>query len=339
MADPKFTSTSVNFGKGDADDTPIVIIEKHDKLCPNAADAICIRIYPDAVFKVRTSVGEVKRTDTAVQEIRKEFLRFTNSDEAQTSYPLYGLENLDLSFAFDEEGNQIGAGSAIFPSADPFKLWVERNDNGATKIKCSRKFFGVVKIEYFTKYRLWEYRPGVEEFGSNLLYTNGDRGYKATFGTIAAFYKGTLAMYDVGGYDVGEYEEYKEAYRVVSRYLVNENGAWEKPEGWPGETWVETGSPDPSGGYQELQRVHELGLLQYRSGGRVVEQRFAYRPELPKLTNQVFAPRYLLEISPDSSFFDTDFEGDYSSINWDDIITTLQVRYPRIELPEGYDRS
>lgn len=339
MADPRFTSTSVNFGKEDAGETPLVIIEKHDVLCPNAGDAVCIRIYPDKVFKVRASAGEVERTDEVRQEIRKEFLRFTNSDEATTSYPLYGLESLDVSFAFDEEGNQIGAGSAIFPSSDPFKLWIETNENGAKKIKCSRKFFGVVKIEYFTQYRLWEYRPGVEEFGNNLLYTGGGKGYKATFGTIAAFYNGTLALYDVPGYDVAEYEEYREAYRVVSRYLVNENGAWEKPEGWPGETWVEDGSPDPSGGYQELQRVHELGLLQYRSGGRVVEQRFEYRPELPRRTNQVFAPRYILEISPDASFLGTDFEGDYSSINWDDILTVLRTRYPRIELPDGYERS
>lgn len=83
-----------------------------------------------------------------------------------------------------------------------------------------------------------------------------------TYGVVAAYKNGQMALCHVQPPAIGTGNDELEIYRVESEVLINGEGEWEKPLGWPDNPSYPNGAapPRPKVGVIST-RVHEVGMV------------------------------------------------------------------------------
>lgn len=171
-------------------------------------------------------------------ELVKERLEVVTKQKVFTSR--YG-ESVGVVLALDDEGGPVYP--VILPDTYG-RVWTS-----------DIKFTGLIRRGAYTRpYMILRYTPTVAGLAGGAALI--------TYGTVAAYKAGRFATYDpepLGLLDVND----KEVYRVTSKSVVNDQGQWEFPPGWPAtNTYPGGGSPQPEeeSGVVTV-RVHEICMV------------------------------------------------------------------------------
>jgi hypothetical protein len=326
MVDVVKTSTTVSLGSAeDSDGNYPVIFAGHTGKC-DVFNWICYRIYPANVTEVRASVGELQSTAGSAIETKKDFLTFSNSDTASLQYPASAVLSMELNVYFDTQGQVKEAGDK---NAEGKRLSLTF-DPVNNQVKASEPFFGLVKCEYQTTYRVWNYAPKITESGIQ-RFNAGNYSVSTEFGMLAAMYKGNITTFNTSSRDSdgnggqGTFE----VYRVTSEALNNQRGAWEVHPDFPQKTWSDLGAPTENSAYMKYERVHEVGIL--RSGhSQLSIVQYNVRNETPKFGAANWRPKYIASFVDSQSATDTEYEHSYNTLDLEAIKADLRVRYPNI---------
>jgi len=312
MAQVLSTSQQVSFGVGDGR-VPLRWTPHFGNCVSTDIAASCFRLYPDVEAIARVSIGDLEYTGRRGQEYKTEYITFNDSDSANTQYtPIAGSVDVDLSFAFDSNGDVL--------------VDISFHHNADTgEIVASAKFTGAIRVEYITAYRIYSYKPYVDRLGTGI-----SSGYYAEYGTLVAFYQGNITTYTIEPPEVTHPQRHTELYRVVSKYITNENGAWEYPDTWPAGTWPDAGAPADGDALSIHERVHEVGYLQLYASGNVQFNKYLARNEQPKVAIPTYSPSYEAKWTGDNILDSSDWSREYASVDLQSIISRLESEYPGI---------
>lgn len=191
------------------------------------------------------------------QEVREKYVA--------GSFPMSGGEEYELPYPVVRDLNitingtlYSATGSAINP-----RYWF---DSRLQKIMFSQPVYGKVDYEFTTNYIIARYFP--TKYADVEVYLEVDN---KNYGDLLAFPRSAAAARGAGVVTFsiqpppsvkGEFE----IYRVVSTGIINSEGSWEKPVGWPttGTFVGKTNSSDileTGGSFLEVERVHIIGYL------------------------------------------------------------------------------
>lgn len=282
-----------------------------------------VRLYPGTGLqglRVRTNIGSIVGGGGDSFQ-RSEVIQFGGGNVASTTYPIVsGLTYKTFGLLFDSTGNAVGgSGASSVPvpggSGGTTTLTFKGTRNG---VESNVPLHGSIEVTYTTTYRLYTYEPLVE-------VAQGGAGVKTTRGFVAAFENGNSAVYEIPT-PTQEDKDDKEFYRVVSEAVINEEGAWEKPDGWtgqPGSPTFEAGEPDPNKASLTHERVSETGYL--TSQGSIYIRRNYVRTEAPYALSYSYKPTYKIIIAgPGNNGFTLD---DLNGIGVQAAIASAQQRF------------
>lgn len=209
------------------------------------APFVFLRLTPPVLATLRATIGSVEQVGVRDEVIPAEAVVFNGTAEASTEHRVHsGLQVAVQGTAFDVDGN------AILPSITA---------DAAGRLTASQPFHGAAIVSYTTRYRLLKYRYEVQALSPGVI---GGGGSRITGGTVLAFHDGQVASFQLPAPELPQEEpDTAEVYRDVSYSIVQEGEAYERPEGWPDETWPD-GSPDPDEGWVEVERVHAIGRME-----------------------------------------------------------------------------
>jgi len=148
---------------------------------------------------------------------------------------------------------------AINFNGEPMSEVMERSRIKNT-VRFSASFFGLIKVsEYKTPVHIYKYTPGSKV--TNSLVSTAF-GVTVTYGTVAVYRNGKLAICDIEPPTVSDGNDELEVYRIESQVLLNDKGEWELPDGWPDNPTYPSGAtpPRPRVGVVST-RVHEVGMV------------------------------------------------------------------------------
>ncbi|SEH05526.1 Uncharacterised protein [Candidatus Venteria ishoeyi] len=157
----------------------------------------------------------------------------------QPRYPVYtvaGRGNIStIGEGIDTEGRSVNP--QIYYDAD------------TEQFRASVEFYGYAQVTYSSRYII-------------LTYTPQRKNWLHLYGFILSYHDGNAATYDVPAKTV-QTNPSQELYRVISQYLVSEDGAFEKPVGWPQTQSYPDNNVEPPDEEGTLvhERVHEKGWL------------------------------------------------------------------------------
>lgn len=197
---------------------------------------------PTGSVQLFTTAGTVADVNLVVQKkVKAAFVQMSNSSTLEIPN---GVAYTVL-FAIDSNG---------------VPLDVVEVSRSATEAKFSQPFYGLVKVaEHTIDVRILKYTPSQTTI-QNLVSTAF--GVSVTYGTVAAFKDGRLATCEVEPPTVSNGADELEVYRIESQSLINPEGEWEMPDGWPDNPTYPTGAtpPRPRIGVVTT-RVHEVGMV------------------------------------------------------------------------------
>lgn len=190
-------------------------------------------------------------------EVRERYIKgslvLSGSVEVELPYPVVRGLNVEAN------GKLYSArGTEIDPAI--------RFDDVAQKLMIGRPTYGKIDYEYYTNYRVARYFP-TKHSDFEIYFEVDERNY----GEILAFprmyvegMESSIVSFQVRPPPAvsGEFE----IYRVVSVGIINQEGSWEKPTGWPttGTFPDKTATKDridPSASFMQVERTHIIGYL------------------------------------------------------------------------------
>ncbi len=184
--------------------------------------------------------AEVRLGGSKIIDVPGGVLTFSNSDTAALPFvPTESNPEFSPGIAFDSLGQPVSV-SAFY-------------DAPAFSVRASRKFTGSIDYSaYQTTARILTYTPLVETFGD---------GARTTFGSITAYYRGSLLVYQVQPTTILNGAALIELYRIYSYKVITHDGEFEAPPtyptsgAYPGKTLV----IDTDG--WKFERPHEIGYI------------------------------------------------------------------------------
>lgn len=310
------TSTQVDFSnRSESGCINPLVIRRNAQL--TYTDEMYYRLYPNVNANLQVSAGVIENPFVEDgQEPYSEFIVFDHADTAQLSkLPISTVAvALEVQYAYDNEGKPING----------VRL---RHIKDSNVIVADRSFTGVVKCDYEVSYRIFTYKPFVEELPGG--------GTKATYGTIAGYYKGCIVTLDVEPPDVqpSVFAERRALYTVYSVSVINSAGAWEAPEDWDtGGSWPDSGAPSKNDGEHLIdQRTHAIGYL--RADGFTGVPDTIFHPNLqPQQNSTNWIPQYYCRISPQASFDnDKNFSSARRRVDLNELKLGIQAKYPGVK--------
>lgn len=151
-----------------------------------------------------------------------------------------------------------------------------------TTVKFNMKWWGVVAISPYTKdFKLLRYTPNIR--------TMAGGGEERTYGAVAVIKNGKMATVDAQPPVWGGGQDENEVYRVESKILINKEGEWEMPNGWPDNPTYPNGAtpPKPRIGVVST-RVHEVGMV--TKTGLFWTRTFGIMPAQPYFGDATYKP-------------------------------------------------
>lgn len=241
-----------------SEESPFPILIEVDTRLPYAGWQLMLRVYANDDYPLyRATVGEIGYVESKQKVVSGEALVFSGTDTASLSYPPsknYGVTIRAASTAFDEFG--IPTAISVY--------W----DNEKQVLQASKKFYGIVEVDYIAPYRVVGYRYGQEivEVGQ-LNGTTPITNVQYSAGWVYAYVarenqKPRFAAFEIPDiettYDLGGAVDRIELYRKVSFALLTEDGMYEKSIGGDGTEFL----PTDYGGYTvENKRTHLVGYM------------------------------------------------------------------------------
>jgi len=202
---------------------------------------IHLLLLPDVNATLKTNVGRATLGNSKVLDIAGGVIEISGSDVASLPFIPSVPPSLTSLFAFDSEGNDLGSVAAWY---DPVTF----------QVRLSHVCTGAIEFsQYKASARMIAYTPKVEAIG---------QGSKTTYGVIAARYQKSVVIHQVQLPTIERGEAVIELYKRYSYKVINADGQFEKPPGYP-----QTGTyPGKSMvldvvGSREIQRVHEIGFI------------------------------------------------------------------------------
>ena len=270
MATP--LSTSVLFPFGDNAGGTLTLTAGGDIILPIGSLLVTmVDTIPGGSPSLYSTVGEIKEVGRGSKHIKETFANITGADSFELPYRSCTFL---LMFAYNEDGVRGTPDYTIDPDG---------------VVRFAEKIWGMARIgAYEQSVTYLSYTP----------FSRGDAtvGLSTEYGTIAAYKHGVLATLEMSPISVNNGEEELEIFRVESKVLVNAEGAWEYPEGWPnspsypGYAGVKT--PKPRIGVVTT-RVHEIGLVSPKNG-YIYVRKFFHAWNQPFFGTISYKPKYEL---------------------------------------------
>jgi len=200
-------------------------------------------LIPDVGATVRADPGEVRLGNSKLIDVPAGAMTASGSSATLPHPPVGTAPVFKTLFAVDPKGNFITDVGAYYDSAS-FQVRFAREVAQAA----------ITYSAYKTSARMMTYTPKIEASPSG--------GSKVTYGVITAWYQGTLVVFQVTPPSVQQGLALIELYRRTSPKIINADGPFEKPPGYPtvgtypGKSYV----LDVVGS-REIDRVHEIGFI------------------------------------------------------------------------------
>lgn len=188
---------------------------------------------PSGRVRLYASVGEVSDFNMdASRNVPASFVE-VNGDSFAT---IPAGADYEIVFALGAAGQDIGKPGVV-----------SRHGN---RVTFSSRFWGLIKIKPHTvSFKVLKYTP----LKTLSLWT---------YGQVAAYKNGVLATCAVSPIDRGTGNDELEVYRIESEALINGDGEWEKPIGWPDKPSYANGAKPPRAKVGVITtRIHEVGMV------------------------------------------------------------------------------
>ena len=263
------------------------------------------QVFPAVGAKVFATNGDVtskgRREKTGLFDI----VTFSGSDSANAQLPIANLSSIKaLSDVYSESGQKV--------SETP------RRDPGTYGLIVDQPIYGTFKIEYTTTYKQYYWR-----------YTGDNDDEIYIKGVVIAYLDGSSASLEFDDGDEAIDFDKTEIYRVTSKYVVDSEGAWEYPPGWPDDTDYAQSSTDETpdnSSYQVLERVHFMGWVNKR--GVDTYEWWPVVKEQPFQGHSSYEPQYILSLNTNAP---DGFEQAFDSIDFGKIKAAIRRRYPNVD--------
>lgn len=206
---------------------------------------------PNGVPEIFTTVGETLIHSVGEVEEKEQFITLSGS----TEYVLPSDTcSFDILICITEDGSRTTPQYSIQSGVVTF----------------AEKVWGLFRVgKYLQTVTYLQYTPkttGSSNQGTGM--GTGVMGFLDEYGTVAAYKQGVVAVLDISPItSQGNGSEEVEIYRIESKVLINDKGAWEMPNGWPNSPTYGNGiaPPKPKIGVVTT-RIHEIGFVSMLSG-------------------------------------------------------------------------
>lgn len=270
--DVKAIHESANIRIGDRPYIPIkYVFEMDDRRDPDQTTLGCVRVrqYPasrqsswgaqwygytldDLDLNLRVTKGQWIPTNEWREKYVSGEHTLTGDAEAQLQYPAVRDMQIDVvGSLYSMQGDEISA-HAYF---DPIK----------NAIVFTKQVYGIVRYKYYTTYRIYRYYPALYNDYEVYLIPNPN-----DYGQLLGFDRGPMRFIQPSAPVVfpiqppeGISAEF-ELYRIESSAYAKEDGLWEQPLGFPGNTQYPDSDGetlDPTDKGIEIARVHEMAYF------------------------------------------------------------------------------
>lgn len=281
-----------------------------------------IRLYPAVNAKLAATKGSAELAETRTEKV-SEIVAFSGSTgnlkrERGRNFKLSVITDI----SFDLNGNQV------YP-----KITYNEDQD---RLESDIAFFGAVQADYDVDYKLIYYLPdesyAYQSDGSKLLAEWG-------YGTLFVFYEGKSTSLEITLTEQ-ENTQWREFYRVVSEIVLDNEGAWEKPDGWDanpkdGTFLVGDHDIDPDLAFTQ-ERIHEIGDVSKVGQLSDIWRRFSAPLLDPYKTAGIsFTPKYYLKwASPPNDTEDPSgtWRAAFGRVDKNTVKVDLARRYPGIEV-------
>ena len=227
-------STSVVFSFADSDESADLQLENWNGFVGMGSVALAL-VDKGKVgdLMLYASLGTIQDMGyTATKPIPASFVEVNDSNKV--TIPLEA--KYEVMFALDANGIPMGTPMEVQRSGDT--------------VTFDSKFFGLVRVKAYNKsFKVLKYTP-VTTMTS------------ATYGVVAAYRNGRMSLCHVQPPTLGTGNDELEVYRIESEMLINGDGEWEKPNGWPDNPTYPNGATPPRPRIGVIStRVHEVGMV------------------------------------------------------------------------------
>lgn len=235
---------------------------------PVGLGAVALRLadgtFTDGPPVLYASTGTVNYFGTTTETIAPSF----ETIQGATSLTVWPGQTATFVFSLDGDGNPF---SPVITVASPRKLVFDK------------PVFGLIKKGGYSRVvYVLRYQPSV----SGSLYT---------YGTVAAVKLSKMALVDVVP-PTNEDQQYVEVFKVVSKTIVNDQGEWEYPNGWPSAPSYPgipaTQTPEADSGVV-VNRTHEICRM--NSSLSFVTQTSPARIKQPFATDFSYKPKIFMQ--------------------------------------------
>lgn len=217
---------------------------------------------PTGSLQLFATVGSVSHAGiTGSKHVKASFAQVNGSNKV----PLPpGASAISIVFVLSETGEDLSGLAMVSQTA--------------SEITFNKKFWGLVKIHEH------------EQSFAVLKYTPETRSGLSTYGVVAAYKNGNMAIVHVNAMETGTGNDELEVYRIESEMLINGDGEWEKPDGWPDKPSYPNGAkaPRPKVGVIST-RVHEVGMV--TATGYFYSRTFDIQNQKPYFGDITYVPK------------------------------------------------
>jgi hypothetical protein len=272
---------------------------------PPSLEGRPFQVFPAIHAKVFATNGSVTKQGRREKPGLFDIVTFSGSDSASANLPITALHSITaLTDVYNETGHKV--------------VETPRRDAGSYGLVADQAIYGTFKVEYSTTYEQYYWR-----------YTGDNDDEIYIKGVVIAYLEGASASLEFDEGDESLEFDKTEIYRVTSKYVVDSEGAWEYPPGWPDDTsYAESdtdNTPDNSA-YQVLERVHFMGYVNKR--GVATYEWWPIHLEEPFTGHSSYNPQYILTTNtsaPDG------FEKAFDSLDFGQLKADVRSRYPNVK--------
>ena len=271
---------------------------------PVSFDGRGFQLFPALSAKVFSTSGTITKKGRRDISGLRAVVVFSGSTSASAPHPITNLSSITpLTDVYSEAGRKV----AIRPGLDSYGLLAKE------------AIYGTFEIVYNTSYT--QYYWAADEVGEEEFYLQG---------SVIAYYQGSSATLEFNWGDAALNFDKTEIYRVTSKYVVDSEGGWEYPPGWPDDpsyTQSSTDDQPDNSAAQVLERVHYIGYVNRR--GSQSTDFFIVHIEEPFFGHSSYRPQYSLSLTTNPP---EGFEKAFDVLDFGKIKSDMREAFPNIEI-------
>jgi len=208
---------------------------------PVGVDGVAVKLVdtiPTGFRVLRVTFGTVSEYANAEEHIPERIEIVQGVEKIETPY----LEAISFITAFSDSGAPVTPALTRAPDRKSYTV--------------APKVWGLITREAYVKpFIILKYVPQIiPSFSLSALIK---------YGTVAVIKNKRVAIHNPDPLDVQDTDNVAEVYKITSEMVVDDEGEWEKPNGWPDNpSYPGNLTPKPQGGTGVIvQRVHEMCVI------------------------------------------------------------------------------